>query len=116
MDDSNCDGIYTYGDDCIMTTREEEMAKLRDRYARQMKGDYTTEEKKPQLQEAPIIKPKVKKPRLNLKPYLFLIENDIRRLFWLPQKEWGVGGLKFEQTNKPLNLEWLKNNNGKLWK
>jgi hypothetical protein len=99
----------------ILTTREEEMAKLRDRYARQMKSNVSVE-KKLQPQEEPIVKLKEKKHRLNFKPYFFLIENDIRRLFRLPQKEWKVGGLKFEQTNKPLNLEWLKNNNGKIWK
>lgn len=99
-----------------MTTREEEMAKLRDRYARQMKGDISVEKKPKPREEAPVIKTKVKKPRLNLKPYLFLIENDIRRLFRLPQKEWKVGGLKFEELKKPLNLEWLEKNGGKLWK
>ncbi|MFA5247971.1 MAG: hypothetical protein WCX79_00900 [Candidatus Paceibacterota bacterium] len=97
-----------------MATREEEMAKLRDRYARLQKGDTPVEKPKPR-EESPIIKTKVKKPRLNLKPYLFLIENDIRKLFRLPQKEWKVGGLKFETIDKPLNLEWLEKKGGKLF-
>ena len=97
-----------------MATREEEMAKLRDRYARQMKGgDAPVEKPKPQKKESTVVV--IKKPRINLKPYLFLIENDIRKLFHLPQKEWGVGGFKFEQSNKPLNLEWLGKNGGKLF-
>lgn len=96
-----------------MTTREEEMAKLRDRYARLQKGDAPIE--KPKSRNEPvIIKTKVKKPRINLKPYLFLIENDIRKLFRLPQKEWKIGGLKFEQSNKPLDLEWLKKKDNKF--
>jgi len=98
-----------------MTTREEEMAKLRNRYARLQKGDAPIEKPKPR-NEPVIIKTEIKKPRVNLKPYLFLIENDIRKIFRLPQKEWEVGGLKFEQSNKPLDLEWLKKNEGKLWK
>ena len=91
-----------------MTTREEEMAKLRERYARLQKGgDVPVEKPKPRpREEIPTIV--IKKPRMNLKPYLFLIENDIRKIFRLPQKEWKVCGLKFEQTNKPLDLEWLK--------
>lgn len=97
-----------------LTTREEEMAKLRERYARQMKGDLL-EEEKPRKVESPVIKMKVKKSYFDLKPYLFLIENDIRKLFRLPQKEWGVGGLKFEHSNKPLDLEWLNKNGGKLF-
>lgn len=97
-----------------MTTREEEMAKLRERYARQMKGGETTVEP-PRLEEAPVVKMKVKRPRIDLKPYFFLIENDIRKLFRLPQKEWGVGGLKFEELKKPLNLEWLEKKGGKLF-
>jgi len=97
-----------------MTTREEEMAKLRDRYTRLKKGNDPIEKPKPR-DEPIIIKTKVKKPYFNLKPYFFLIENDIRKVFRLPQKEWGVGGLKFEQTNKPLNLEWLGKNGGKLF-
>lgn len=100
-----------------MTTREEEMAKLRERYTRQMKNGSDTTIEKPKLRDEPvIIKTKVKKPHFNLKPYFFLIENDIRKVFRLPLKEWKVGGLKFEQTNKPLNLEWLQKNDGKLWK
>jgi hypothetical protein len=98
-----------------MTTLEEEMAKLRERYTRQMKNGSDTTIEKPQ-EKTPTVKMKVKKPHFNLKPYFFLIENDIRKVFRLPLKEWKVGGLKFEQTNKPLNLEWLQKNDGKLWK
>lgn len=99
-----------------MTTREEEMAKLRDRYAQQIRHQGAPELKKNKVKnETPIIKIKVKKPIINLKPYLFLIENDIRKVFRLPQKEWKVGGLKFEQSDKPLNLEWLEKNGGKLF-
>jgi hypothetical protein len=94
----------------MTTTREEEMAKLRDRYAQQMKGGGAPVEKPKQQRELPVVV--IKKPRINLKPYLFLIENDIRKLFHLPQKEWGVGGFKFEQSDKPLNLEWLDKNGG----
>jgi hypothetical protein len=98
-----------------MTTREEEMAMLKARYARQMKGGAVEETKKPQPQEAPIITTRIKKPRINLKPYIFLVENDIRKLFRLPQKEWKTGGLKFEELKKPLNLGWLEKRGGKLF-
>lgn len=98
-----------------MTTREEEMAKLRERYVRQMKGESDPVEKPQPRNEAPVIKMKVKKPRVNLKPYLFLVENDIRKIFRLPQKEWGVGGLKFEESKKPLNLDWLEKRGGRLF-
>ena len=98
-----------------MATREEEMAKLRERYLKQVKGGSAPVET-PEKEGTPIIKMKVKKPLFNAKPYLFLIENDIRKLFRLPQKEWEVGGLKFEGLKKPLNLNWLEKNGGKLWK
>jgi hypothetical protein len=99
-----------------MTTREEEMAKLKARYAKQIRNQKVPEEKKPEtIETPPIIKTKIKKPRVDLKPYLFLIENDIRKLFRLPQKEWKMGGLKFEELKKPLNLEWLEKNGGKLF-
>lgn len=97
-----------------MTTREEEMAKLRERYARLQKGEKEPVEQT-KREEPIVIKTKIKKPRVNLKPYLFLIENDIRKIFRLPQKEWKLGGLKFEELKKPLNLEWLDKNGGKLF-
>lgn len=97
-----------------MTTREEEMAKLRDRYARLQKGDVPIEKLKLRKEEAPIIKTKPTRKKFNLKPYIFLIENDIRKVFRLPQKEWKIGGLKFEQSNKPLDLEWLKKKDNKF--
>jgi hypothetical protein len=97
-----------------MTTREEEMAKLRERYLQQLKGGSNPVEK-PRRDESPVIKTKIQKPRINLKPYLFLIENDIRKVFRLPQKEWKVGGLKFEELKKPLNLDWLEKKGGKLF-
>ena len=96
-----------------MTTREEEMAMLKARYARLQKGDIPVE--KPRAEEAPIITTRIKKPRVDLKPYLFLIENDLRKLFRLPQKEWKIGGLKFEELKKPLNLGWLEKKGGKLF-
>jgi len=98
----------------MTTTREEEMAKLRERYARLQKGEKEPVEK-PKEKESPVIKTMVRKPRVNLKPYLFLIENDIRKIFRLPQKEWKLGGLKFEDSKKPLNLEWLNKNGGRLF-
>ena len=98
----------------MTTTREEEMAKLRERYARMQKGEKEPVET-PRRDEPIIIKTKVKTPRINLKPYLFLIENDVRKVFRLPQKEWKVGGLKFEELKKPLNLEWLEKKGGKLF-
>jgi hypothetical protein len=97
----------------MTTTREEEMAKLRERYARLQKGEKEPDEKP--RNGAPVIKTMVKKPRFNLKPYLFLIENDIRKVFRLPQKEWKVGGLKFETRKKPLDLKWLEKNGGRLF-
>ena len=104
-----------------MTTREEEMAKLRERYyARMQKGidiqDAPTNKTTKKAPEVPtVIETKIKKPRINLKPYLFLIENDVRKVFRLPQKEWKVGGLKFEELKKPLNLDWLEKKGGKLF-
>ena len=97
-----------------MTTREEEMAKLRERYLQQLKGGSNPVEN-PRRDESSVVKTKIQKPRINLKPYLFLIENDIRKVFRLPQKEWKVGGLKFEELKKPLNLDWLNKNGGKLF-
>ncbi len=98
-----------------MATREEEMAKLKARYAKQIRNQKMPEEKKQETIETPIITTKIKKPRADLKPYLFLIENDIRKLFRLPQKEWKVGGLKFEELKKPLNLDWLEKKGGKFF-
>mgnify|MGYP001240641483 CR=1 FL=1 len=98
----------------MTTTREEEMAKLRERYARLQKGEKEPVEQT-KREEPIVIKTKIKKPRFNLKPYLFLIENDIRKLFRLPQKEWKLGGLKFEESKKPLDLKWLEKNGGKLF-
>ncbi|MFA6315656.1 MAG: hypothetical protein WC648_04805, partial [Candidatus Paceibacterota bacterium] len=98
----------------MKTTREEEMSKLRDRYARLQKGEKEPVEK-PKEKEVPVIKTKNIKFKVNFKPYLFLIENDIRKIFRLPQKEWKLGGLKFEGLKKPLNLDWLKKNGGKLF-
>jgi hypothetical protein len=95
-----------------MPTREEEMAKMRERYARLQKGDAPIEKPK-EKEKAPIVIIN-KKSLFNAKPYLFLIENDIRKLFRLPQKEWKIGGLKFEQINKPLDLEWLKKKDNKF--
>ena len=97
-----------------MTTREEEMAMLKARYAHQVRNKDSPEEKK-ETNITPVIPTKIKKPRIDLKPYLFLIENDIRKVFRLPQKEWKVGGLKFEELEKPLNLGWLEKNGGKLF-
>ena len=97
-----------------MTTREEELAKLRERYARMQKGEKEPVEQT-KRDEPIVIKTKIKKPRINLKPYLFLIENDVRKVFRLPQKEWKVGGLKFEELKKPLDLRWLEKNGGKLF-
>jgi hypothetical protein len=97
----------------LTTTREEEMAKLRERYARMQKGEKEPVEKV--KEEITVVKTKIKKPRINLKPYLFLIENDVRKVFRLPQKEWKVGGLKFEELKKPLNLDWLEKNGGRLF-
>ena len=90
------------------------MAKLRERYARMQKGEKEPVEQT-KRDEPIVIKTKIKKPRINLKPYLFLIENDVRKLFRLPQKEWKVGGLKFEELKKPLNLDWLEKKGGKLF-
>lgn len=98
----------------MTTTREEEMAKLRERYARMQKGESEPVEKT-KRDEPIVIKTKIQKPRINLKPYLFLIENDVRKVFRLPQKEWKVGGLKFEELKKPLDLKWLEKNGGKLF-
>jgi len=97
----------------MTTTREEEMAKLRERYARLQKGEKEPVEK-PQ-EESTVITTVIKKPRVDLKPYMFLIENDIRKVFRLPQKEWKVGGLKFETRKKPLDLKWLEKNGGRLF-
>jgi len=98
-----------------LTTREEEMAKLKARYAKQVRNKDLPEEKKVEKEPEPIITTRIKKPLFNAKPYFFLIENDIRKLFRLPQKEWKMGGLKFEELKKPLNLDWLEKNGGKLF-
>ena len=98
-------------------TREQMMSRLRARYSEQ-RGQ------KPIEKVAPL-KPKKEKPivintkrkiniRERLKPYLFLMENDVRKVFGLRQKEWRVGGMKFETISKPLNLDWLRKNGGKF--
>ena len=51
-----------------MATREEEMAKLRERYARLQKGEKEPVEQT-KREEPIVIKTKIKKPRINLKPY-----------------------------------------------
>lgn len=98
----------------MTTTREEEMARLRERYARMQKG-IDAPETPARRNEPIVIKTKIQKPRINLKPYLFLIENDVRKVFRLPQKEWKVGGLKFEELKKPLDLGWLEKKGGRLF-
>ena len=98
-------------------TREQMMLRLRARYSEQ-RGQKSIEKVAP-------LKPEKVKPiiintkrridiRARLKPYLFLVENDVRKVFGLRQKEWKVGGMKFETVNKPLNLDWLKKNGGKF--
>jgi hypothetical protein len=93
--------------------REQEMKRLRDRYQSQRKGvpptpspvnvEESTEPKKI------IIEAKQKEKKNRVKPYLFIIENDIRRLFRMKQKIW-------EKEKKPLDLSWLEKNGGKLFR
>ena len=98
-------------------TREQMMSRLRARYSEQ-RGQ------KP-IEKVAALKPEKEKPviintkrRINirerLKPYLFLMENDVRKVFGLRQKEWKSSGYKFETISKPLNLDWLRKNGGKF--
>ena len=108
MDDSDCDCICNYGGVWIMASREEEMAKLKLRYA-QTRGNSveTPIEKK----EAPkrIAAPKVgvKLPRFDLKPYLNIIQNDVRRVMGLKSLE----ELEKESRYDPLLEAWKRGRN-----
>jgi hypothetical protein len=94
--------------------REREMKMLRERYARQAKNLPPISEKPAapiEKEEKQIVQPITTKARRNnntIKAYLFLIENDIRKLFRMKLKAW-------TPKEKPLDLSWLKKNNGKLF-
>ena len=98
-------------------TREQMMSRLRARYSEQ-RGQKPIDKPKPlkiEKDKEIVINTKRKiNIRERLKPYLFLMENDVRKVFGLRQKEWKSSGYKFETVNKPINLDWLKKNGGKL--
>ena len=87
-----------------MVSREEEMRKLKERYA-QTRG--TTTVKKPVKRIAPARR-SFKLPQINLKPYLHVIENDFRKLMGLKSLE------EVEKENKydPLMAAWLRGRYG----
>lgn len=90
-----------------MASREEEMAKLKARYA-QTRGGAPPEQAK---KEAPkrIAAPSggIKLPRFSLKPYLNVIEDDARHLFGLKSRE----QIKKENTYDPLMAAWKRGRN-----
>lgn len=98
-------------------TREQMMSRLRARYSEQ-RGQKPIDKPKPlkiEKDKEIVINTKRKiNIRERLKPYLFLMENDVRKIFGLRQKEWNVGGMKFEAKGGPLNLDWLRKNGGKF--
>jgi len=91
-----------------MVSREEEMRKLKERYA-QTRGTATV--KKPVKEPVKKIMPvrrSFKLPQINLKPYLHVIENDFRKLMGLKSLE------EVEKENKydPLMAAWLRGRYG----
>ena len=89
-----------------MVSREEELKKLKERYA-QTRGTATVKKKEP-VKRIAAPQRKLKLPRLNLKPYLHIIENDFRRLMGLKSLE------EIEKENKydPLMVAWLRGRYG----
>ena len=92
-----------------MASREEEMQKLKARYA-QSRG--TVVEQPVEKKEAPkrIAAPRrvaSRLPRFSLKPYLNVIKNDVRRLFGLKSLE----EIKKENTYDPLMAAWKRGRN-----
>jgi uncharacterized membrane protein len=90
-----------------MVSREEEMRKLKERYA-QTRGAVVAPEKK----EVPV--KKVVAPRVGIKPsiidlkkYLNIMEGDVRRLFGLKSRE----QIKKENTYDPLMAAWKRGRN-----
>ena len=114
MDGSDCDCVCDYGD-ARMTTREEEMANLKARYAKARNNpavEQLTPEKKVAVQTA--VKRRVaSRPGVieRIKgfaaPYLHIIENDFRRVLGLKSRE----ELQKEKEYDPLMAAWKRSRN-----
>ena len=94
-----------------MTTREEEMAKLKTRYA-QARGtvvEQPSEKKEPVKKVGVTPRTGVKLPRFNITPYTHIIKNDVRRLFGLKSLE----ELEKEARYDPLLESWKRSRNMK---
>ena len=90
-----------------MANREEELKKLKERYA-QTRGTTTPVKKKEPVKKIMPVRRSFKLPQINLKPYLHVIENDFRKLMGLKSLE------EVEKENKydPLMAAWLRGRYG----
>ena len=87
----------------LKTTPEEEMIKLKMRYAQNRGVEPVVETSKEPVKKITNGKSVVKRPLIDLKPYLDIIENDFRRLAGLKSRE----QIKKENTYDPLMAAWL---------
>jgi hypothetical protein len=92
-----------------MVSREEEMRKLKERYAQARGGVVAPEKKESPKRIAAPVKVGVKLPRIDLSPYLHIVENDFRRLMGLPSLE----EIKKKNTYDPLLEAWKRSRNMK---
>ena len=92
-----------------MTTREEEMQMLRARYA-QHRGKEIPNQPKTTALTTGKEKENIEKEKNKsiLEPYLFLIRNDIRRLFRMKP-------IEVKRKEKPIDLTWLEKKGGRFW-
>jgi hypothetical protein len=114
MDDPDSNCICDYGG-VRMTTREEEMAKLKARYAKE-RGNPAVEQITPEKKAAvqTVIKRRVvgrasigEKIRGVVTPYLHIIENDFRKVMGLKSLE----EIEKEKTYDPLMAAWKRGRN-----
>jgi hypothetical protein len=91
-----------------MASREEEMQKLKDRYA-QARGNKVEQplEKKEIVKRTTAPKTSSKIPTIDFKPYIHIIKNDVRRIFGLKSLE----EIKKENTYDPLMAAWKRGRN-----
>jgi hypothetical protein len=107
MDDSDSNCICDYGGAWLMVSREEEMRKLKERYA-QTRGAVVAPEKK-EVPVKKVVTPKInlKPPIINLKKYLNIVEDDARKLMGLKSRE----EIKKESIYDPLMAAWKRGRN-----
>jgi hypothetical protein len=107
VDDSDSNCICDYGGAWLMVSREEEMRKLKERYAQTRGGVVEVEKKEAPKRIATPVKTNLRLPRFNISPYLNIMEGDVRRLFGLKSRE----QIKKENTYDPLMAAWKRGRN-----